>query len=175
MANSRIQGMAEACTTTGNPSLYCVEPDDIASPTSFTTSNQHQTNFHVNYPKPNGNGQFHHHHQQQQQKSNPGIGPPPVEQEPVHARKPEKPDATTFDIVKATQYGAIERVKELVNLILMKMNFYITNKMSLLLVIMLDFRLRIADTMSITVTLKMSHFFIGRQLIIDWTLSSISL
>lgn len=115
MANSRMQGMAEACTTTGNPALYCVEPDDISSPSSFTTSNQHQTNFHVNYPKPNGNGQFQHHHQQQQQKPNPGgVGPPPVEQEPVHARKPEKPDATTFDIVKATQYGAIERVKELV-------------------------------------------------------------
>jgi hypothetical protein len=38
--------------------------------------------------------------------------PPPVDQEPATLKRP---DATTFDIVKATQYGAIERVQELVS------------------------------------------------------------
>lgn len=80
MAGTRIQGMAEACTTTGNPAMYCMEPDTsiMQSPTSLLS----------------------------------GSGPPPVNQEPV---TPQKPDTNTFDIVKATQYGAIERVVELID------------------------------------------------------------
>ena len=87
MAASKIQGMAETCATTGNPAMYCMEPE-VATPHSFANS-------HTRDLSP---------------KSNSG-GPHPVDQEPVNTKRP---DATTFDIVKATQYGAIERVRDLV-------------------------------------------------------------
>ena len=96
MAAHRLQGMAETCTTTGNPALYCIEPEAASTMTPSTTNgpsaasqSSHATTSQLNV-----------------------VGPPPVDQEPV---TPRRPDATTFDIVKATQYGATERVQELVS------------------------------------------------------------
>ena len=96
MAAHRLQGMAETCTTTGNPALYCIEPESASAmapsasngPTSSTQPSSSSSTSQLNV-----------------------VGPPPVDQEPV---TPKRPDAATFDIVKATQYGATERVKELV-------------------------------------------------------------
>jgi hypothetical protein len=84
MAANRLQDMAETCATTGNPALYCIEPESTAATTNGPASSSSQLNV---------------------------VGPPPVDQEPV---TPKRPDEATFDIVKATQYGASERVKELV-------------------------------------------------------------
>ena len=110
MSSTRIQDMADTCTTTGNPALYCLEPE-VTTPTTFSNHRQQQQQHptvHDSFPKNNLN------RVQQQHHAPISNGPPPVEQEPVHARAPERPDAATFDIVKATQYGAIERVRELV-------------------------------------------------------------
>ena len=124
MSSTRIQDMAETCTTTGNPALYCLEPE-VTTPNTFSNYRQQQQQqqqqqhptVHDNFQKSNFN-------QLQQQQHNAPIsnGPPPVEQEPVHARAPERPDAATFDIVKATQYGAIERVRELVRYLMLVAN-----------------------------------------------------
>ena len=110
MSSTRIQDMADTCTTTGNPALYCLEPE-VTTPNTFSNHRQQQQQHptvHDSFPKNNLN------RVQQQHHAPISNGPPPVEQEPVHARAPERPDAATFDIVKATQYGAIERVRELV-------------------------------------------------------------
>lgn len=95
MAAQRLQGMAETCTTTGNPALYCIEPEAATGMTPTATNG------------PTGASTS-------QSTSQLNVtGPPPVDQEPV---TPKRPDAATFDIVKATQYGATDRVKELVRL-----------------------------------------------------------
>ena len=90
MSSNRIQGMAETCATTGNPALYCIEPETSA-PLSTSINQTRDLSPMISQLKVGG--------------------PPPVDQEPA---APKRPDTATFDIVKATQYGAIERVQELV-------------------------------------------------------------
>ena len=105
--------MAETCTTTGNPALYCLEPKE-STPNTFSNHRQQQQQQQQYPPTVHDSFQKNNFSHQQQHHASVPNGPPPVDQEPVHARKPERPDAATFDIVKATQYGAIERVRELV-------------------------------------------------------------
>ena len=104
MSSNRIQGMAETCAATGNPAMYCVEPE-------------------VTSPHSNSNGQSRDRSPLSSRSSQLNLGgPPPVDQEPAIQKRP---DTATFDIVKATQYGAIERVQELVLYYFIRFLFYL--------------------------------------------------
>ena len=76
----------EGCVKATNPSLYCVDTKDSFSTESFTPINEE--------PK--------------------DIIPAPPVPEKSSEKDPENP-SSNFDIVKATQYGMLERVQQLLD------------------------------------------------------------
>lgn len=116
-----MKAQGQTCVTTGNPAMYCVENDSSSA----------------NLLSP----------------SSPSSSSLPVSQEPkeekleksAKKKEDEKPDFSNFDIVKATQYGAGDRVRILIEEQGMDVNVPDAENVSLLHWAAINNRLEIAQ------------------------------